>query len=62
MILTSAISMAFALSNMVQTALSGNDNNFDCYSDGYFTAEYHDFINYSEINFDDYVVEIPFNK
>lgn len=62
MILTSVISVAFALSNMVQTALSDNDVNYDTYADGYFTAEYHDFINYSEINFDDYVVEIPFNK
>lgn len=59
MILTSAISMAFALSNMVQTALSGNDVNYDTYADGYFTAEYNPLADYSKI---DFVVEIPFNK
>lgn len=61
MILTSAISMAFALSNMVNSAIYMNDDNFDCYSDGYFTAEYNPLVDYSKIDFD-YVVEIPFNN
>lgn len=61
MILTSAISVAFALSNMVQTALSDNDVNYDTYADGYFTAEYNPIVDYSKADFDDYV-EIPFNK
>ena len=55
-----AISFAFALSNMVQTALTGNDDNYDCFSDSYIDCEYNQLVDYAKVSDRDYEIVIPF--